>query len=116
MAPYLQRDIALMERLQRLLTRMVKGMRELPFKERLFFLSSGAVFVETASSPATFSTDALTSRKRGFSRPQRNGTYEDITSKYVVVVSVYSVGKQPNPQGFPERGTVFLFTLSMPHR
>ncbi len=31
----LQRDIALMERIQRLATRMVKGMRELPYEERL---------------------------------------------------------------------------------
>ncbi len=34
-SPYLQRDIALMERIQRLATRMVKGMRELPYEERL---------------------------------------------------------------------------------
>ncbi len=34
-SPYLQRDIALMERLQRLATRMVKGLRELPYKDRL---------------------------------------------------------------------------------
>ncbi len=34
-SPYLQRDIALMERIQRLATRMVKGIRELPYEERL---------------------------------------------------------------------------------
>ncbi len=34
-SPYLQRDIALMERIQRLATRMVKGMRELPYEDRL---------------------------------------------------------------------------------
>ncbi len=34
-SPYLQRDIALMERKQRLATRMVKGMRKLPYDERL---------------------------------------------------------------------------------
>ncbi len=76
-SPYLQRDIALMEHIQRLATRMVKGMRELPYEERLrrlnLYLSSDAVFAETSSSPTTFSTDALISRKRNFSRPQRNG-------------------------------------------
>ncbi len=34
-SPSLQRDIALMDRIQRLATRMVKGMRELPYEERL---------------------------------------------------------------------------------
>ncbi len=34
-SPYLRRNIALMERIQRLATRMVKGMRELPYEERL---------------------------------------------------------------------------------
>ncbi len=34
-SPYLRRDIALMERRQRLATRMVKGMRELPYEDRL---------------------------------------------------------------------------------
>ncbi len=34
-SPYLQHDIALMERLQRLATRTVKDMRELPYVERL---------------------------------------------------------------------------------
>ncbi len=32
---YLRQDIALMERIQRLATRMVKGMRELPYEDRL---------------------------------------------------------------------------------
>ncbi len=34
-SPYLRRDIALMERIQHLATRMVKGMRELPCEHRL---------------------------------------------------------------------------------
>ncbi len=34
-SPYLRRDIALIERIQRLATRMVKGMRELPYEDRL---------------------------------------------------------------------------------
>ncbi len=34
-SPYLRRDITLIKRIQRLATRMVKGMRELPY-ERLF--------------------------------------------------------------------------------
>ncbi len=34
-SPYLQRDSALMERIRRLATRMVKGIRELPYEERL---------------------------------------------------------------------------------
>ncbi len=34
-SPYLRRDIALVERLQRLATRMIKGMRELPYEDRL---------------------------------------------------------------------------------
>ncbi len=34
-SPYLRRDIALMERIQRLATRMVKGMRKLPYEDRL---------------------------------------------------------------------------------
>ncbi len=34
-SPYLQQDIALMERIQRLATRMVKGMKELPYEERI---------------------------------------------------------------------------------
>ncbi len=33
-SPYLRRDIDLMERIQRLATRMVKGMRELPYEDR----------------------------------------------------------------------------------
>ncbi len=33
-SPYLQRDIALMERIQRLATCMVKGVMELPYEER----------------------------------------------------------------------------------
>ncbi len=45
------------------------------FVDRIFFLSSDGVFAQTSSSPTTFSTDALTSRKRSSSRPQRNGTY-----------------------------------------
>ncbi len=61
-SPYLQRDIALMERKQRLVTRMIKGMREPPYE-------------------LPFSTDALTSRKLSFSRPQQNEIYEDITSR-----------------------------------
>ncbi len=72
-----------------------------------FFLSSGAVFAETSSSPTTSSTDALISRKRNFSRRQRNGTYKDITSRYVIVVSVYCGGKQPPPSDIPARGLVF---------
>ncbi len=34
-SPYLRRDITLMERNQRLATRIVKGMRELPYGDRL---------------------------------------------------------------------------------
>ncbi len=34
-SPYLRRGIALMERIQRLATRMVKGVRELPYEGRL---------------------------------------------------------------------------------
>ncbi len=34
-SPYLHRDIALMERKQRLATGMVKGMRELPYEDKL---------------------------------------------------------------------------------
>ncbi len=34
-SPHLRRDIALMERIQRLATRMVKSMRELPYEDRL---------------------------------------------------------------------------------
>ncbi len=34
-SPFLRRDIALMDRTQRLATRMVKGMRGLPYKDRL---------------------------------------------------------------------------------
>ncbi len=34
-SPYLRRDIALMENIQRLATRMVKGMRVLPYEDRL---------------------------------------------------------------------------------
>ncbi len=34
-SPYLRRDIALMERIQRLATHMVKGMKELPYEDRL---------------------------------------------------------------------------------
>ncbi len=34
-SPYLQRDIAVMERIQHLATNMVEGMRELPYEERL---------------------------------------------------------------------------------
>ncbi len=34
-SPYLRWDIALMERIQRLATSMVKGMRELPYEDRL---------------------------------------------------------------------------------
>ncbi len=34
-SPYLRRDIALMERKQRLATCMAKGMRELPYEDRL---------------------------------------------------------------------------------
>ncbi len=34
-SPYLRRDIVLMERIQRLATCMVKGMRELPYEDRL---------------------------------------------------------------------------------
>ncbi len=33
-SPYLRRDIILMERIQRLAARMVKGIRELPYEER----------------------------------------------------------------------------------
>ncbi len=36
---YFQRDITLMERIQRLATRMIKGMRELQYKERLLRLN-----------------------------------------------------------------------------
>ncbi len=67
------------------------------FVDGIIFLSSGAVFVETPSSPIKFSTDAFTFRNRSFSRLPLNGTYEDITSKCVIVVSVYSGGKQPTP-------------------
>ncbi len=60
--PYLQQDIDLMERIQRLVIRMVKGMSELPYEERLrrqnLFLSSGAVVVETSSSTTALFTDA----------------------------------------------------------
>ncbi len=75
-SPYLQRDIALMERIQRLATRMAKTIREFSYEERL---------------------RRLPFRKRSFSRPQQNGTYEDITSRFVIVVSVCSGGKQPTP-------------------
>ncbi len=34
-SPYLRRDIALMDRIQRLTTCMVKGMREFPYADRL---------------------------------------------------------------------------------
>ncbi len=38
-SPYLRRDIDLMERIQRLATRMVKGMRELPYEDRIHRLN-----------------------------------------------------------------------------
>ncbi len=65
------------------------------FVDLIFFLSSGSAFAETSSSPTAFSTDALTSRKRSISRLQRNGTYEDRTSRCVIVVCVYSEERSP---------------------
>ncbi len=54
-------------------------------------------FIQTLSSPTTSSTDALISRMRKFDRPQRDGTYEGMTSRYVTVVFVYCGAKQPTP-------------------
>ncbi len=69
--------------------------RAVPTTKYLFSNVNG--FAETSSSPTTSFTDVLTSRKRNISRPQRKGTYEGMTSRYVTVVSVYSGGKQPTP-------------------
>ncbi len=65
------------------------------FSTQTFFLSSDAVVEETSFSHATFSKDALTSRKWNYSRTQRNGTYVRTMSWCVIVVTVYSGRKQP---------------------
>ncbi len=59
-------------------------------------------FVAISSSlKKTFFTVALTARKRSSSMFQRTGTSEGTTSRYVIVVSVYSGGVQPSPQAYP---------------
>ncbi len=90
-----------MERIQRLVARMVKGMRILAYKERhrrlnLFSLERRRLRGELILAYNIFH-GRLDFLRAEFSRPQRNGIYEGMTSRYVIVISVYSRGKQPTP-------------------
>ncbi len=95
-SPYLQRDIALMECIQRLATRMVKGMRELLYEERLRRLNLFSPERRRLRGDLILAYSiihgCLDFRQAEFLRPQRNGTYEGMTSRYVTVVPVYSGG------------------------
>ncbi len=89
---YLQQNIASTERIQRLTTHMVKGKRELSYEERLRRLN---LFISRAAPSSWIPHPRLQHFPRtpwfptsGDFEAQRDGTYEDITSKYVVVVSI----------------------------
>ncbi len=82
-----------MERMQRLATRMVKGMRELPYDERLRRLNLFSLERCRLRGDLILAYNIIHGRLNFFSRPKRNGTYEDVISRYVIVVSVYFGGK-----------------------
>ncbi len=93
-----------MKRIQRLATRMVKGIRELPYEERFrrlnlyslerrrrrgdLILAYTIFHGRLAFSPAEFF--------------ERRRTFENNTSRSALVVSVYSGGNQSTPLGFPD--------------
>ncbi len=83
-----------MEHIQRLATRMVKGMRELSYEERLHRLNFFSPERRRLRGDFILAYNTfhgcLSFPQAEFSRPQRSGTYEDITIKYVIEVSVYS--------------------------
>ncbi len=97
-SPYLHRDIALMERIQRLATRMVKGMRELPLEDRfrrlnLFSLERRCLHGNLILAYNIFHGRLGFPQAEFFEAP----TEEYTTSRYVIVVSAYSEGKQRTP-------------------
>ncbi len=90
-----------MERIQRLATHMVKGMRDLPYEERLRRLNLFSIERRRLRGDLILAYNIFYGRldfpQAEFSRPQRNGTYEGMTARYVTVVSVYFGGKQTTP-------------------
>ncbi len=90
-----------MERLQRLATRMVKGMRELPYEGRLRRLNLFSRERRRLRGDLILAYNIFHGRldfpHAEFFEAKRNGTYEDTTSRYVTVVFVHCGGKQPTP-------------------
>ncbi len=86
-----------MERIQCLATRMVKGMRELPCEERLHRLNIFSPEWRRLRGDLILAYNIFLGRldfpQAEFFEAQRKGTYEGITSGYVIVVSVYFAGK-----------------------
>ncbi len=85
-----------MERIKRSATRMVKGMRELSYEERLprlnfFSLERRRLHGDLILAYSIF--------HGGLDFPQAEffAAYERMTSRYVTVVFVFCGGKQPTP-------------------
>ncbi len=99
-SPYLRRDIALMERIQRLATRMVKGIRELPYEDRLrrlniFSLERRPLRGDLILAYNIFHGHPDLSRA-DFLRRHRSETFEDTISSCITTVFTYSGGNQPS--------------------
>ncbi len=94
--PYLRRDIALIERIQRLVTRMVENMRKMPYEDKLRRLNSFSLDRGNLSLAYNIFHGRLDLPQAEFSRLQRGETFEDTTSSYVTAVFAYSAGKQPS--------------------
>ncbi len=91
---YLQRDIVLIERKQRLVTRLFKGMRELPYEDRLPRLNIVSLERRRLRGDLILAYNTFHGRlhlpQAEFFRCQRSETFEDMTSSCATAVFAYS--------------------------
>ncbi len=97
---YLRRDIDLMERIQHLATRMVKGMRELTYEERLRRLNTFSLERHRLRGDLILAYNMFHGRldlpAAEFLMRHRGETLEDTTSSCATAVFTDCGGKQPS--------------------
>ncbi len=89
-SPYLRRDIALMERIQRLATCMIKSITQLPYEDRLRRLNVFGLILAHNIFHGHLDLPWVK-----FLRRHRSETFEDTTSSCAIAGFVYPKGKQP---------------------
>ncbi len=97
---YLRRDTALIRRIQRLATRTVKGMRELPYEDRLRRLNISSLERRRVRGDLILAYNIFHGR---LDLPPAE-FFEDTTSSCATAVFAYAGGNRRSLRGFPSQG------------